>query len=81
MLTEQTNRDAADDLRAAGQALAHIDEGADITGLPEQLERLAAALRTTVGASMAIDAPGRVTAPIRGEDVEERVHAAESARR
>jgi hypothetical protein len=47
MLTEQTNRDAADDLRAAGQALAHIDEGADITGLPDQLERLAATLRAT----------------------------------
>jgi hypothetical protein len=47
MLTEQTNRDAADDLRGAGQAVAHIAEGGGIAGLPAQLERLAAALRAT----------------------------------
>jgi hypothetical protein len=45
MLTEQTNRDVADDLRAAGQGVAYID--GDIASLPGQLERLAAALRAT----------------------------------
>lgn len=45
MLTEQTHRDVADDLRAAGHGVAYID--GDISGLPDQLERLAAALRAT----------------------------------
>jgi hypothetical protein len=47
MVTEHTIRDAADDLRAAGQAVAHIDEGGDIADLPGQLDRLTAALRAT----------------------------------
>jgi hypothetical protein len=44
MLTERTDLDAADDLRIAAATVDAIDDG-DIAGLPDQLERLGAALR------------------------------------
>jgi hypothetical protein len=44
MLTERTELDAAKDLRIAAAAVDAINDG-DIAGLPDQLERLGAALR------------------------------------
>jgi hypothetical protein len=45
MLTERTELDAAKDLRIAAAAVDAIDDG-EIAGLPDQLARLGAALRT-----------------------------------